>query len=330
MISAESKKRIVNKFTEDVENIAEEVRGRIKLYSYFEAGAYDVVREGIHDIKKIIERQIPEEVKIDAVSAHVSFTGNTISVVMKNKFEESKVTFRERIQMVVRAGVTDDSIYNDCITGMFDVYQRLIEDALMRPNIEEFNNVLDELTKGADLDYKVSVVSPFMYGDKKIAILTDDEVVFVCDPDRIFELNTIAVMQVPVEVEEGQDAEEAELRAGGLTKESIDKVKKDVSDQFATAQTTAEFVENKGFALIQYVCDISNLKKPITYMKKIANKNILNNKVAYDGLYFYFKDNVFSLIKAKDGETEVVFSPIDITTFKRVEGVDVAGAFKTA
>lgn len=313
MISLVAKNKIMDQFTKAVETTAEEVRGRIQLFSYYDAGVYDTVRNGIHDIKKMIERQIPEEVQIDAVASHIMFSGNVISVTMKNKFEDSKVKFRVKFPIVVRTDASNDSLYDECVIGMFNVYQDLVEDALMRTNVEEFNAVLAGLTKEASLDYRVAVVTPYMYSGKKIAVMTDDEVVFVCDKERIFDINNISVMQVASET---------------ITQESIDEAKKQVADQFATAQTTAEFVENKGFALIQYVCDLSKLKKPLSYMKKIASKNIQNNKVMYDGLYYYLKDDVFALVEAKGGAAEVVLSPIDVNTFKRVEGIDVLGAVK--
>jgi hypothetical protein len=324
MINTKTRDEIVKKFTEDVERTAEEVRGRIKLYSYYKAGVYDVVREGIHDIQKIIERQLPlskEEVNENKVAIHVSFTANTISVIMKNKFESCAVKFKEKFAIVIRAGVSDDTIYDECFENMFTVYENVLVDILMRPNVYEFNKVLGELTEAAGLDYKVSVTRPYQNDGKKISVLTDDEVVFVCDQDRIFDIDTLTIMQTPVAVAEGEEPV-------GLTQEAIDEAKKAMSDLFATAQTTAEFVENKGFPVIQFVCDLPKLKKPITYMNKIANKNIMNNKKAYDGLYFYYKDNVFALAEAKDGAVEVVFSPIDVNTFKRVEGIDVTGSFK--
>ena len=313
MITLTERDQVLDKFEKAVEAKAEEVRGRIKLYSYYDAGVYDTVKAGIHDIRKMIENQLPEGIELDAVAVHVSFVNNAINMILKNKYEESAVKFRMKFSVIVRPDSTNDTMYDEVIIGIYNVYRDLVSDYMIRKNVALFNAAMEELTTMAGVDYKISVVSPYMNAGKVITTLTDDEVVFVCDPERIFEIDTMSVMQVPGE---------------RFSEESISNYKKAEADKLATAQTTAEVVENKGFAIIQFVCNIQKFKKPLSFLKKIASKNIQNNKKEYDGLYYYLKDNVFALVEVKDGAAEIVLSPFSTETYKRVDGVDVLGAFK--
>ena len=313
MITLTERNRVLDNFEKAVETKAEEVRGRLKLYSYYDAGVYDTVKAGILDIRKMIENQIPEGIELDAVAVHVSFVNNAINVILKNKYEDSATKFRTKFSVIVRDNSTNDTMYDEVIIGIYNVYRDLVSDYMIRKNVALFNAVMEELTTLAGVDYKISVVSPYMNAGKVIATLTDDEVVFVCDPERIFEIDTMSAMQVPGE---------------RFSEEAINNYKKAEADRLATAQTTAEVVENKGFAIIQFVCNIQKFKKPLQFLKKIASRNIQNNKKEYDGLYYYLKDNVFALVEVKDGAAEVVLSPFSTETFKRVDGVDVLGAFR--
>ena len=95
--------------------------------------------------------------------------------------------------------------------------------------------------------------------------------------------------------------------------------------KLSALKSLRHLVEQNGGSLVTYVCDISTLVKPMTYIKKITNKNVENHRGNKDAILYYAKENVFALIAKRDGNLELILSPFDTTTLRKVD-VDVMGA----
>ena len=318
MVSEVKRKEIIEKFADDVTAAADEQRPSLMIASYYQAGDFDNVKSCIRLIEDMIRYRLPAGYKIgeklDDVLVKIMFTGTVINLTIRNRYEDAKVQFRKKHPIVVREGISNDDLYDRVVEAIYFAFEGLLEDAMMRENLDLINGAVDELVKGAGLNYKVSFVSPFTRNtDNKIFALTDQEVVFVADKDRLFKTEDLTILQTPNEF---------------IKQETIDSAKQILMDKFATAQTTAEFVGNLGFSLTHFLCDIGKTKKPLYYLKRITGKNLLNNKEVYDGQYYYLKDGVFSIVERKDGVSEIILTPFSTETFQRVEGVDVLGSFK--
>ena len=318
MVSEVKRKEIINKFADDVTAAADEQRPSLMIASYYQAGDLENVKSCIRLIEDMIRYRLPAGYKVgeklDDVLVKIMFVGTAINLTIRNRYEGAKVTFRKKYPIIVRDGISNADLYDRVVEAIYYVFEGLLEDAMMRENLELINGAVDELVKAAGLDYKVSFVSPFGKDvESKIYALTDQEVVFVADKERLFKTEDLTILQTPNEF---------------IKQETIDSAKQILTDKFATAQTTAEFVGNLGFSLTHFLCDIGKTKKPLYYLKRITGKNLLNNREVYDGQYFYLKDGVFSIVERKDGVSEVVLTPFSTETFQRVDGVDVLGSFK--
>jgi hypothetical protein len=308
MINEAKRKEILSTFSAKVEANAEAIRNQFRLQEYFVAGGFDTVKESVKDIQKMVVRNLPEDIAVEEASMRFAITGNVINITLGNKRSDAATAFKYKIPVVVRPNSTNASLYDEVVTGIFGVYEALLNLALVEENVAKVNEVLAELVEMAGLDYVVRVIPSFGQGSKKIAYLSDDEIVFVADDSNIFNLDTVAVAMDPNPY---------------FSEESIAGAKKAMAEVFATAQTTAQFAESKGFALLTYLCDISKLKKAASYVKKISNKNIKNQSMKNDCIAYYLDGDIFGLAEIKDGKAEVILSPIDLSTFRRVEGVDI-------
>lgn len=273
----------------------------LEMEKFMESNNGILVRESIEKIKNNVLAAIPEGYAIPKVSLYCSYQGensiNIISIIARNAVNDSS-------EFKFKFIVTSVSVKSRIRDFFIDVYAELLENALVKENLYHVNNILELAATKAELPYKVTITSPMGNEGKKIAMLSDDEVVFVADPERVFELDDIMVLQ-----------EENEI----ITEEMlVDALEHEVKE-LIEAQTPEQLVAKHGGALCCYVCNFRTTVKPMTYIKKITNKNVSNNTGNKDAILYFLKDGVFSLLARRDGVMEVILKPFNTETFRKVE-----------
>lgn len=223
-----------------------------------------------------------------------------VDVTIRNKYS-SDYKFKFKKQLVLSDDV--DAELHDFLKC---AYSELITDALINANLEEVNAKLAEISEAAGNTFKVKIVSSIVGAGKKIAGITDDEVVFVADDSRILAMDDILVFCEPTEL---------------ISEEQIKEGFDAAVSRFAQAQTTAQFV-GLHEPLVGYICDISKLVKAITLIKKVYSKNVKKLRSDKDTLAYYLEDGVFSVISVNADGKEVVLQPINTETLEVVD-VDV-------
>lgn len=314
MFNAKMRDDVVYNFASEVERVAETMRNLHKVKTYLDAGADSYVRDNLHTINDFIAGCLPKGIVTDVLTVGASVSGNAINMTIKTKKSDAAIPMRVKKTVVRRSNSTDNTMYDDCVTAIYSVYEMMLLLSMAQQNIDKVNEVLADLLKRANLDYTVRLVS--YYGkpeDKKIEYLSNDEVVFVCDRENIFGCHNLAVFRDPDAL---------------LSEEDIEKAKNNLADEMSVAQTTIQFVQNKGFTLINHLCAIPKMKKMPGYMKKIVSKNVMSNMSRSDGLMYYLEGNTFAIVDVKDGEAEVVLSPCDLETFRFLDDVDVLSLIK--
>lgn len=307
MYSVEDKQRIVDQFTKEASanidaNMTDDIGG------FMDKGSVDLVKDCISKFQRNIIAAVPDEVDVPMVSLYQSplstegdGTIDLISLVLSNRINSTK-------KFKYSARVAKAGIIQKLKDFFIPAYTELIISSMVDSNLERVNDILSQATEEAGVPYSVSVVSELSHKGKKIATLFDDEVVFVADEDRALSLESLMIMRVP-------DEEEM------ITEEMIQTAYSALVSEIQECQTVEQLVANPG-AFIRYIADISKHVKPSTLIKEICGKNVEKLTGKKDTLAYYLKDNVFALIAKRDGNMEVVLSPFDLTTMRRVD-VDV-------
>lgn len=272
------------------------------------------VREGINSVKNLLISVIPRGIAIPKAYLYItslSGDGGAISMVT--------------ITVSNRAGATKEFRFNTTILGedveqkaysfLKSVYMTLVEDEMAQVNVAHINDVLGQAVAEAGLDYTIRLVTPLGNNGKKIAYLADDEVVFVADSYRLFNIDEMIIFMT----------EATEL----ISEDRIQETYSKLVDALAKAQTTIQLVSMHGGDLISLLCDISKRIKPMTIVTKIYNKNILAIKSNKDGIGYYNKDGIFAVVSRKGGSLELVMKPINAQTMEPVD-FDVLGAVQAA
>lgn len=301
MLNAAKKDELIALFTEGVSaNMANNCEG-LQLEEFMANNKVDLVRDCIEKIHYNVIAAIPEGVTVPRVSLYQSLQGeNEISIIVITITNCISGTKKFRFSF----SATRRNTVGKVADFIREVYEELILDSLMEENLTRVNEVLAQAVKDAGVGYEIKVVTPMGNKDKKIALMTDNEIHFVADVDRTFELDDILVLH---EVEEF------------VTEEMIqDAFKKEVED-IAEAQTTEQLVDKKGGMLVRYVCDISKLVKPMTLIKKITNKNVENIRGNKDAIVYYHKDGIFALLAKREGNLEVILSPFSTEDLRKVD-----------
>lgn len=337
MYTVREKDNFINRFVESVDENIRENCGDLDIEKFMDDCDSDKVSAAVRKIRANVESAIPDGIPIPKASLYVSPSGSgdsisTISISTSNSITSSR-KFKYKV-VVVRGTALED------IKQFFiGVYADLVVDDMIFSNLVRVNEVVSEAVEKAGISYKVTVVPPIGHEGKKISYMSDDEIVFVADADRAFELEDVIALQDVVSVqaaEEGEDdgynIEESECEECDvnevLPKVTADEVEAAISqevDIFVTAQTPEQLVEKHGGLLISYVCDISKRVKPMTYIKKITNKDVKKLRGASDAIAYFQDDKVYSLVARRDGKYEVLLSPFNIDTLKK-EDYDVLSA----
>ena len=259
-------------------------------------------------IKKAVDSVIaavPEELGVSDVAVYINQNGDdamirTIDVVLRNKYS-SDYEFKFKGQLVYSENY---DVYDVLADFLKCSYIELITDALINKNLEEVNAKFAEIGKEAGNTFSVKEVSPLAGEGKKIAKITDKEVVFVADETRILEMDDILIFCEPNEV---------------LSEEVIKQGYDNTVALFAQAQTTVQFV-GVHEPVVGYICDISKLVKATTLIKKVYSKNAkkLGNSKK-DALAYYNENDVFAVVSATEDGKEVVLQPFNTETLEVVD-----------
>lgn len=308
MINTQQKTELLSLFAATVKESAEKNLKDLDLYGFCKAGQMDLVKKSIDKIRANVMLSIPEGYSIPKASLYVNGTGNgddvtVISVVLANGWKDPQ-EFRFANQFAVGENIVD------AITSFFQAsYEELFLNVLADENLQVVNETLAELSAKAGITYKVAVVSPIGQGSKKIAYISDDEVDFVADPDKLFDVDDILIFQAPDEI---------------ITVDKIEAAKQPLVDELGLAQTPVQLVGAHGGSLIKYLCGIGPQVKAITMIRKVNNKNAERLTGKKDTTAYYEKDGVYSVVARRDGKFEVLLKPFDIKTLETVD-LDVVG-----
>ena len=307
MFTREMKESYLAKFTESAWALAGEHEDRLDLEKAMASNDIDLVKRVIQDMQNIMVASIPEGIAVPEVSKFVTGSGSTpdaISVVnirIANKVNsERKFSF----SIVVTGSKASDAAFD----FMLSVYSALLVDTMASVNLIKVNDVVMKASEEAHLEYTIRVETSLGNEGKKIATLSDDEIVLVADEDRVFDVDELVILlDEPTEI---------------ISEEMINRVYDTVVNEFSAAQTPVLLVGMRCGSLLSYICDISKRVKPITYIKKVCNRNIFKLSGTKNCLAYYNKDGVYALIAVRDGDKEVVLTPFDVNTLVKVD-VDV-------
>lgn len=306
MFNAKMRDEVIRSFGSEVERVGEIMRDLHRIKTYLDAGADSYVRDSLHKINDFIAECVPQGLEVDEISVGANVNANVINMTVKTKKSDAVCPMRVKKVVVRRNDSTDDTMYEECVEAIYDVYVSQLEAAMAQKNIDKVNAVLADILQRAGLDYSVKLTSFYGHSeDKKIAYLSDNEVVFICDKENIFNCNNFAILRDPDAI---------------LTESDIEKAKSDIAEEISVAQNTLQFVQNKGFVFITHLCDIPKTKKMSRVVRKMVSKNVMfaNNRKT-GGIMYYDVDNVYAILEVKDGEIDVILSPFDLETFKYVE-----------
>ena len=307
MVTLTEKNEIVQVFSTDATKMFEEVKGNFDFATAMATGNVDVVKDYVKKIQNVMIANVPDSVMIPKVSLYITPTGGTaddislINITVANKISSEK---KFSIQGTATATNTAQRIFDFFLS----VYTMLIVDLLAEENLVVVNEKLAAAVERAGINYQIKVVTDLGNGGKKISLITDDEIVFVADIERVFNLEDVIVLiNEPNEI---------------FTEEVIDKNLTVLAEEIGRAQTPEQLVGMHGGALIAYICDISKRLKPMTLIKKVVSKNIQRVRGNKDTFAYYSEGDIFAIIAKRDGMLEVVLSPFDVNTLRKVD-VDV-------
>ena len=286
----------------------------IKVGEVIAANSADLLKRLAEKVKANAEASVPEGLTVEKVTFLVSFAGDGTKITMMPITIKNTITSAKSFKFRKVVNV-DEGMLDSLVEFLGDVYESLVVDCLMQENVDVVNAVLEEITQGATdgedagigLDYKIKFV--ISSGDgKKVDYLSDNEVVFVADPDRVFELNDILALYTPDE---------------NFTEEDIEASKKVLRDSLLAFPTPAQLVKGKN-EFISYITNMQS-KKFATILKGITKQKA---ETAAEGKIGYVTDgDAFALVANRDGEYEYVLSPVNMSTGMR-EDVDLLSKLK--
>lgn len=305
MYNIKSKNQLVNEFISNVDANLEIVKAYGSLAESMRQDDAGMVKYLITETAKIMVASVPEGLNIPDVSVYTSMNGDdnmirVIDLILRNKYS-SNYEFKMKTRVVY-----SDNVFDVVADFLKCSYIELIIDTIVKRNLEVVNAKLAEIGEKAGNDFVVKVVTPLNNKGKKIVKITDKEVVFVADEERVLNLDDILVFCQPTEF---------------LTEEKIQQGFDEEVARFAEAQTSVQFIGVHD-PLVAYICDISKLVKPFTLIKKVYSKNIEKVKGSKETFAYYLKDGVYSVIYVSEDGVEVALQPFDIETLEIVD-VDV-------
>lgn len=308
MLSVQKRDELLEQFKSTADANFKENCSDMDILRYMKSCNDNLVRECVKKIRDNVYSALPMGIGLPKDLLYQKLSGENeielINIAVTNTVNSDK-KFKFRF-------VVSQHHIEERIKGFFiSAYTTLLLDSLIEKNLKDVNAVIEQVVEKAELPFYVKVVSPLNNDGKKIAYMSDEEIYFVCDEDRIFELDDIMILQEP-----------GEIITEEMIKDAFDYEVKGVSE----AQTPEQLIQAAGGFLICYVCNLSKLTKPITYMKKITNRNIIYDRGNKDAILYYLKDDVFALIAKVDGNYEILLSPVNTKTLRKVD-VDILSEF---
>lgn len=292
---------IVKEFCANVDANLDYLKSYCNLYKEMLADNSVTVKNFIEEVAKVMANSVPSEVEVPSVSVYPLLSGDDgitlIDVALRNKYSSNYV-FRMKKQII-----RNENVFEVLLDFFKCSYIELINDTLVRHNLDIVNEKLEEVGKEAGNTFKVKIVSPLSNMDKSIASISDDEIVYVADEERALSLEDILLF-----------AEESEFVTKELIKEAFNR---EVAI-FAQAQTTPQFVGVKD-PLIGYICDLGKLTKPYTLIKKVVSRNALKVRGNKETLAYYLEGKVYSIVRLGADVKEVVLKPFNIDTLETVD-----------
>lgn len=302
MYNIKSKNQLINEFTANADSKLGIINSYGNLREFMEKDDAGMAKFIINETNKIIKSSIPSGISIPEVSIYVSMNGTdnmikVIDLILRNKYS-SKYEFKFKKRVIY-----SENIFEVLVDFLKCSYIELIVDTLVRKNLDIVNLKLSEICEKAGNEFIVKIVSPLNNKGKKIVKITDNEIIFVADEERVLNLDDILVFCQPSEF---------------LTESKIQQGLDNEVSKFAEALTTPQFIGVHD-PLVNYICDISKLIKPFTLIKKVYSKNIDKAKGIKETFAFYLKDGVFSVIYLNEDGQEIALQPFNIDTLEVVD-----------
>lgn len=305
MINKETKNYVVESLKADSKERFEKNLKDLKLVEFMKQDNVELVKESIEKIKANVIASIPEGVPVPGTSLYVSCTGSGNEITVINISIKSKIKAEKKFKFA-KSFVGENVVTN--IANFFaDVYTDLVIDIMAEDNLEVINGLLEKAAEDAGLDYKVSLTSAIGGTASKVSFISDDEVVFYTDLDRVFDIDDVLALQEPSEI---------------ISEEAIEEAKKQIADSFETAQTPEQLVAEHGGVFVGHFANISKNVKPMTMIKQVTNRSVSSLNGNKDAIGYYSEGDVFALVAKRDGNLEVILSPFNTETFRK-EDVDV-------
>lgn len=303
MINAVVKNNYIKEFVSSANSMFDTLKANYDLSEAMVANNVDNVHTIVRKVQSIMLASIPDGLSVPKTSLYVSLVGrddyiSLVNVTFTNKLSDSR-KFKYTIS------ITKDKASQKVFDFMISVYTTLITDELVNINLQKINDVLSQAVAESGLDYGVKIVSSLGNEGSKIASMSDDEIVFVADEDRVFSLDNVIVLF--------DEATEA------VSEENIQKHFDSIVEELSTAQTPEQLVGIHGGALISHVCDISKRLKAMTLIKKVCNKNATKLRGDKDTKAYFADGDVFALVARREGAFEVILSPFDVNTLRKVD-----------
>lgn len=310
MFNVTGKEEIIAMFEEGVQSNVDANLVDLDVVQYMDANDADTVRACVNKILANVTSAIPAGLSIPKTSMYVSPVGSEgkitlITITISNSRTESVKEFK------YTCSITTDNTVNKLVNFFKGVYGDLLVSMMVAKNLEVVNGVLAKAVENAGVGYSVVIVPEIGANvGKKISYISDNEIHFVADATKVFELDDILALK---EVSED------------YTEEQIAEAIAQITNTIVEAQTTEQLVGVQGGALVSYVCNIKPRVAPATMIKKVVSRNAKTLTGNKDALAYYSDGDTFAIVAKKDGQFEVVLSPFDLKTLRKVD-VDVIKA----
>lgn len=305
MINAEKKNQLMEAFHTKVRENAEANLADLNLKGYCDGGDMTVVRSAVAKIEANVTSAVPAELPTPKASLYTNGTGTgdgavtVLSLSLTNGWKDPKA-FKYSLKVPVTNGDLDQTV----LAFLEEAYANLLEDVIANENLEEVNTLLAEVCEMAGVSYRVSIETPLNNNGKKLLDISDTEVVFVADMDRLFALDDVLVLH-PVD----------DL----VSEEMIANAKKAMADEIGLCQTTPQLVGAHGGSLVKYISAIGSQVKAITLIRKVASKNVKRLTGKKDTAAYFEDGDVYALMARVDGNLQVVLTPFDVNTLMNVD-----------
>lgn len=306
----------VTRYLEQFENTSKrniaETCGDVTLEKFMKEGNDTLVRQCIFKIQSNLIAAIPNELPVPGVSMYItpmrtsSGVIDVISLSITNKFRAAK-TFKFKKTITTRTASLEGA--TDVMLG---IYKDLITNVMAEQNLSVLNEVYANAAQDAGLPYGIRVTSALGIKDRKVETLSNEEVVFVADYDRVFNFNDLMILAEPIE--------------NLITEEAIQSAYDNLVAELTSCQLPQQLVAAHGGATLRYVCNINKQVRPMTLIKKVCTKavdKIIGNK---ETLAYWTDGESYALVvRREDGNFDIVLDPFNIETMLRSD-VDVLAA----